>query len=399
MFANPFGPARCRAALVAFVLFGLSFDAASAAEALRPVPVRLGGVEALVPALTREGAPFVSLKGIAAALGLAVESEGEGTFLLRGAGGTITFLASAPAMALAPDRAFSLGADALRAEGDLFLPHSGIPPLVAAVQQDEPVLPQAAPEASRRALRREPRRSPPPADRVHRVVIDPGHGGQEQGAVAPNGLVEKELVLDVARRVVARLRAAGFDASLTRDGDRDLSLDDRASIANSRRADLFVSLHANASTYRGARGAETYFLAREATDDQARTTAALENNASGAELPGSAGEEDSSLPLILWDLAQVRYLEESAQLAETIQQSLNAATGVRDRGVRQAPFRVLVGATCPAVLVELGFLSNPQEAELLASSSYRRQLADALVEAIVRFRGDASTVPIAQGER
>ncbi|MDQ7005661.1 MAG: N-acetylmuramoyl-L-alanine amidase [Acidobacteriota bacterium] len=217
---------------------------------------------------------------------------------------------------------------------------------------------------------------------VRRIVIDPGHGGEEEGARGPSGLLEKDVVLDVARRLAARLRASGYQVVLTRDGDEDLSLDDRAAIANRERADLFVSIHANASAYSRAVGAETFFLSREATDDAARTTAALENNAAGVVPDPGTGE---AISLILWDLAQVEYLEESSELAEIIQQRLNAALGIKDRGVRQAPFRVLVGATCPAVLVELGFMTNPAEEARLGTAPHRRRLAEVLFEAIEDF--------------
>jgi N-acetylmuramoyl-L-alanine amidase len=217
---------------------------------------------------------------------------------------------------------------------------------------------------------------------IRRIVLDPGHGGEEDGAIGPGGVVEKDLVLDVARRARAKLRTRGFEVHLTREGDVGLPLDARAGIANREKADLFVSIHANAARYRGARGAETYFLAREATDDAARTAAALENNASGARLDGTL---DGDLPLILWDMAQTEYLEESQQLAELIQARLNQTVNLEDRGVRQAPFRVLVGATCPAVLVELGFLSHPEEEALLAQPAYRDRLASALTEALETF--------------
>ncbi|MBP7147608.1 MAG: N-acetylmuramoyl-L-alanine amidase [Acidobacteria bacterium] len=221
---------------------------------------------------------------------------------------------------------------------------------------------------------------------VQRVVIDPGHGGAEDGAIGPSGLKEKDLVLDIARRLSAALAADGVDVTLTRDGDEDVALDTRASIANERRAELFISLHVNASRHNGARGAETFFLAPEATDDAARTTAALENDAAGAGVPAAAGAD---LPLILWDLAQVEYLHESARLARAIQDRLNSALGITDRGVRQAPFRVLVGATCPAVLVELGFLTNPEEEAKLADGEYRRKLVEALLGAVRDFPGSS----------
>jgi N-acetylmuramoyl-L-alanine amidase len=231
---------------------------------------------------------------------------------------------------------------------------------------------------------------------VRRIVLDPGHGGEEDGAIGPRGVVEKELVLDVARRVRAKLRTRGFEVRLTREGDVGLPLDARAGIANREKADLFVSIHANAARYRGARGAETYFLAREATDDAARTAAALENNASRARLDGA---RDGDLPLILWDMAQTEYLEESQQLAELIQARLNDRVNLEDRGVRQAPFRVLIGATCPAVLVELGFLSHPKEEALLEQPSYRDRLALALAEAVQQFARAREGAPAPDAER
>lgn len=237
----------------------------------------------------------------------------------------------------------------------------------------------------------------PDAGGAMRVVIDPGHGGEEDGAIGSTGLKEKDVVLDIARRLAARLRAAGFDVRLTRDGDENLSLDERAGIANENHADLFVSLHVNASRSSRARGAETYILSREATDDAARTLAALENDAAGSGLDGRVG--DSELPLILWDLAQVEYLEASAELAATIQRRLNEALGLRDRGVRQAPFRVLVGATCPAVLVETGFMSHPDEERKLADGAYRARLADVLAQAISEYRQQVRDAVVTLPER
>ncbi len=230
---------------------------------------------------------------------------------------------------------------------------------------------------------------------VRRIVIDPGHGGSETGAQGKSGVVEKELTLDVARRLAALLRADGFEVTLTREGDDDKPLDDRAGLANNQRADVFLSLHANASRFTGAHGAETFVLSREATDDAARTTAALENDAvgigeaGGASAAGAAATGDGDLPLILWDLAQVSYLEDSMRLAGVIQERLNSALGLKDRGVRQAPFRVLRGATCPAVLVELGFLSNADEEKALASPDHRARLADALADALRAYRARA----------
>ena len=159
-------------------------------------------------------------------------------------------------------------------------------------------------------------------------------------------------------------------------------LDDRTGIANHEKADLFVSIHANASLRANARGAESYFLARSASDDESRKLAALENESVGE----ARGLEGTDLELILWNLAQNQYLKESQALAEIIQQEMNELLDVKDRGVKQAPFRVLVGATMPAVLVEVGFITNPAEEKLLTRRGLQGPLGDALYRSINQFK-------------
>jgi N-acetylmuramoyl-L-alanine amidase len=236
----------------------------------------------------------------------------------------------------------------------------------------------------RRGEREGPPRHGPLAEPDKIIVIDPGHGGVEHGAVGPTGLEEKEVALALARNLKHALQRAdpGISVVLTRDEDRLLGLDERTAIANHNRADLFVSIHVNASPALAANGAETYFLASQATDDEARTLAALENRAASS----TASEAPpGKLDLVLWDLAQNQYLAESAALAEAIQGHLNLLTGTRNRGVRQAPFRVLMGATMPAVLVEVGFISNPEEEAKLRTPSYQRQVVAAMTAAIREF--------------
>jgi N-acetylmuramoyl-L-alanine amidase len=224
------------------------------------------------------------------------------------------------------------------------------------------------------------------------IVVDPGHGGVETGAVGPGGLQEKDVTLDLARRVKQLLQKEGVTVVLTRDDDRVLPLDDRTAIANQNRAELFLSIHLNASKRKSAIGAETYFLSTSATDAEARTLAALENKAYRApdEAPPPATAQtpatDHGLELILWDLAQNSYLAESSKLAESVQRELNALTGVRDRGVRQAPFRVLMGATMPAILVESGFISNPEEESRLKDDAYKDKIALGIAQAVAEFR-------------
>jgi N-acetylmuramoyl-L-alanine amidase len=229
-------------------------------------------------------------------------------------------------------------------------------------------------------------RRPRPRPGIRTIVLDPGHGGGETGAIGPGGNQEKDLTLALARAVKSRLESRlPVRVVLTRDGDDQVPLDSRTAIANQNKADLFVSIHLNSTTGASARGAETYFLSLQASDARAADSAAAEN------LPGRApagGDDDPlyDLQLILWDLAQSRHLTESQAVARLIQEELNGALGLRDRGVKQAPFRVLMGAAMPAVLVELGFLSNPEEEQRLGDPEYRGQLADALVRAISRYR-------------
>ena len=212
------------------------------------------------------------------------------------------------------------------------------------------------------------------------VVIDPGHGGDDIGATSPTGVTEKEVVLAVARRLARVLESRGHAVRLTRDGDSNRALTDRTALANRLDATVFISLHANASTVASVAGAETYYMSLDgASDAAAAATADLENRA------GSSSDGRSPLDLILWDLAQADVLNESSKLALRVQGRLNEHLGLRDRGVKQAPFVVLTGATMPAILVEVGFLSNPSEAERLTQSASQQQIAEALAAGIEDF--------------
>lgn len=216
------------------------------------------------------------------------------------------------------------------------------------------------------------------------VVIDPGHGGSEIGAVGPSGLTEKFLVLDIAQRLRSMLEERlGIEVRLTRDNDIDKALEERTAFANNLKADAFISIHANSYRGRSVRGAETFFLSDRASDDEAMRVAAIENDALQLQGPASGDDE---LQMLLWDMAQTAHLQESSVLAEMIQSKLNTLGGATDRGIKQAPFRVLKGANMPAVLVEVGFLSNPEEERLLSDSSYRQQIAEMLFESLNRYR-------------
>jgi len=244
------------------------------------------------------------------------------------------------------------------------------------------------------------RRKPKTVEPSTIIVLDPGHGGVEHGAVGPTGLMEKDVTLALARRLKRELERGGRAISvvLTRDEDRLVGLDERTAIANHNRAELFVSIHVNASPRAQAVGAETYYLSTDATDGEARLLAELENKSDSGKRPDELVAQ-GSLDLVLWDLAQNHYLAESSALAESIQTQLNRLTGTRNRGVRQAPFRVLMGATMPAVLVEVGFISNKDEEELLRSSDYRVRVVGALAAAVQEFllNLDRFTVPGSSG--
>lgn len=232
------------------------------------------------------------------------------------------------------------------------------------------------------------RTTPQPRGGLRTIVLDPGHGGEESGAVGPSGTAEKDLALQVGRSLKAALeRRLAVRVVMTRETDVDVAFETRTSIANQNKADLFISLHFNASFGPRAHGAETYFLSREASDQLAAAAAEAENEAAGEASP------ELDLQMILWDLAQSYHLAESQRFARLVQEELNQTLGLRDRGVKQAPFRVLMGANMPAVLVELGFLSNPDEESKLQRPQYRSELVDSLVRAIVRFKRQIESQP------
>jgi N-acetylmuramoyl-L-alanine amidase len=220
------------------------------------------------------------------------------------------------------------------------------------------------------------------------IVIDAGHGGTETGAIGSGGLQEKDATLAIARRLAGVLtRNLQARVLQTRDSDSVISLDDRTALANHEKADLFLSIHANSSRAAGAHGSETYYLSLEASDKIAQEVANQENQApaQAAPVPGAAGARDPSLDFILWDLAQSAHLKESSELAEAIQEELNALSGTQNRGIKQAPFRVLVGATMPAVLVETAFISNAEEEKKLGNPAFQQSVAEAIAKAVGRF--------------
>jgi N-acetylmuramoyl-L-alanine amidase len=220
-------------------------------------------------------------------------------------------------------------------------------------------------------------------DRFDVVVVDAGHGGHDEGALGPTGLREKDLVLDVTRRVGRRLTAAGLRVVLTRRDDRFLSLEERTAVANDAHADLFLSIHANASTSRSPRGIETYFAALESSDEESRRVAERENTALGARSPSS--DPGDPLAMILGDLIETEHLQESSEFAKLAEGGLSKVANDRSRGVKQAPFVVLMGVRMPAALVEIGFVTHPDEEEQLRRDRQKERIAEALTAAVVDF--------------
>jgi N-acetylmuramoyl-L-alanine amidase len=220
--------------------------------------------------------------------------------------------------------------------------------------------------------------APPPAPLV---VLDPGHGGSNTGAAGTvAGLYEKDLTLTIAREVQARLVARGVDVVLTRDRDATLTLRQRVARANRLGADLFVSIHANASPDRVQRGFETFVLTPAGVDIDGRAL----RSETGALRPGVAPED----ALVLDDVERGASQWEAADLAATMQRELRAVRGgAGDRGVRQDAHHVLLGATMPAVLVEVGFIDHPVEGKELATAAVQAQLADALAAATLEQLG------------
>lgn len=220
------------------------------------------------------------------------------------------------------------------------------------------------------------------------VVIDPGHGGEDTGARGPSGLEEKQVTLKLALALAESLeKKGGMRVLLTRTADVFVPLDERTSFANRSGADLFISIHANAASNKDAIGIETFFLSFEATDEDARRLAAFENSAGqlGGAVFAEAGSGDD-LKTILLDLANSKSHHESSAFAEAVHTTMVGGTGRESRGVKQAPFTVLVGATMPAVLIEVGFISNPAEEKWLSKANGRAMLADSIAEGITSFK-------------
>ncbi len=220
--------------------------------------------------------------------------------------------------------------------------------------------------------------------RTRIVVIDPGHGGNDPGAVGRRGLREKDVCLKIAKLAADRINATpGFKAFLTRKGDYFVSLGRRVRIARELKADLFMSIHANDAPNRSASGTEVFFLSLSgATDEAARKLAEKEN---AADMVAGVPPDSDDLTHIIFDMVQKESMVRSSYLAEAVHDNLLRCHKLHSRGVKQAGFAVLKNAGIPSVLVEVGFLSNAGEAKLIKSSSFQEDAASLLRDAVVDY--------------
>ena len=228
--------------------------------------------------------------------------------------------------------------------------------------------------------------------KIGKIVIDPGHGGHDTGTIGPNGLEEKDLVLDVGRRLGKLLQARlGADVVYTRKDDTFIPLETRTSIANQEQADLFVSIHANSSRDPDARGVETYYL-NFTSSAEALDVAARENAASDKSI--------HELQDLVKKIALKEKIEESREFASNVQHALHSGLsaknpGIRDRGVKKAPFVVLIGANMPSILAEISFVSNPGDERRLTTPEYRQRIAESLYRGISKYVSGLSGVKVA----
>jgi len=203
---------------------------------------------------------------------------------------------------------------------------------------------------------------------IRKIVIDPGHGGKDPGAIAPNGLKEKDVVLAVSKKLAHQLRTKlGYEVVLTRTTDIFIPLEERTAIANTEKGDLFISVHVNSAPSPRLLGVETYVL-NLTNDEDSMRLAAQENATSASNM--------SDLQNILADLLNNSKLDESTKLAEHVQTNMAQGLRIKDLGVKQAPFYVLIGAQMPAILSEITFLSNPGEAKRLRQDYYLTTIAE-----------------------
>ncbi len=365
--------------------------------------IRSGDRTISVPVVTIAGAAAVRADLLGPALGATVSPAPNGHFVIRVAGVALDVAENVP-FVRSGSAVFPLVTAPALVDGRLVVPLqllSEILPRVSRAFAYDPVRDElritdmslvraAGGDTIHRAA------TPPPPDRPtgrkRLVVVDAGHGGPDNGMTGPIGrgpkVVEKTVTLAVANQLAAALRARGYEVLMTRTTDTLIALSDRGRIANSAHADLFVSVHVNAANPRwkvpaASRGFETYFLAEAKTED-AKRVEQMENESVKFETGVHAPKGDP-MSFIINDMAQNEHLRESSELAATVQRSLGTVHPAPDRGVRQANFAVLRNSYMPAVLVEIGFGTNPNDATILTSPLWQARIAGAIADATMNY--------------
>jgi N-acetylmuramoyl-L-alanine amidase len=228
--------------------------------------------------------------------------------------------------------------------------------------------------------------------KLSKVVIDAGHGGNDPGAIGRNGLKEKDVNLDIAKRLSSLLRAEGVLTVLTRSTDKFIPLSTRVSIANKSRADLFISIHSNAARSRSLSGFEVYYVAPSVSDAK---RAALTARSASLNLKDTVFSSDTQdLRAIVWDMIYANSRAESIELAHSLCKIMDSSIDANILGVKNARFQVLKGITMPGILIEVGFVSNLNEERLLRTGAYREKLAAGIVEGIREYSQDMALVEV-----
>lgn len=384
-----------------------------AAAPLSTVAVREGDHTSTVPVVMFDRGPMVGADALAEALGGRVGARDGDAFDISLSGIHVRVVPNVPFLRVG-EQTLPLPAEPVLRGGKLFLPYSVVsdllPRLVPGLTFDErravltrnvAVASGATPTSrTRRSDSVAPARAPagraaparaakPP---LFTVVVDAGHGGPDPGMRGPIGtswkIREKDITLAVARALRDELTERGVAVVMTRSSDTLIALSDRGRIANERKGDIFVSIHVNAANPRwkqpgAARGFETYFLSEARTED-ARRVEAMENEVVKYEIAKDVAADDP-LSFIMHDMEQNQHLRESSELATTVQRSLARTLPGPNRGVKQAAFVVLVKSFMPAVLVEIGFGTNPNEARYLRDEQRQRQIAGAIADAAMEY--------------
>jgi len=371
------------------------------------IAVRAGSAEGTVPLLETNAGAALPLDRFAPTIPVTIRATPEGRYAVTVPGVEIEFTSQVP-FARVGNAVIPLAAAPFVSEGRLYVPLQVVsellPMLVPSRLRYNPVRgelvlldgspPVGGVVVATGASPGKPASPAPPNRRPHRrlVVVDAGHGGPDAGMHGPIGsriqIHEKDITLAVAKKLETALRARDVDVVMTRTTDTLIALSDRGRIANEKHGDVFVSVHVYAANPNWrqpaeARGFETYFLAEARTEDDKRVEE-MENEAVRFET-GAAAAKNDPLNFVINDMAQNEHLRESSELATLIQRRLGEMHPGPSRGVKQAGFRVLVTAFMPAVLVEIGFGTNPEEARYISSPTRQKALAEAIADATVQY--------------